>query len=448
MMLPWHRASREFINRYTEGWSAWTVVILLVLFMLINFADKVVLALVAIPVMDEFSLTPTQFGLLGSSFFLLFSVSAVVTGFIVNHVRTRGAILAMALVWSLAQFSVIAAGCFGLLMTARIILGAGEGPAYPVALHSVYKWFCNERRAIPTALVSGGGLVGLIVAPPALTYVITHVSWRWAYVLLGLIGLLWALAWLMFGAEGGQSVAPQQSDNDAHVPYLRLLFNGTALAAFASGFAAYWGIALLFTWFTPYLVKGLGFSQSSAGWLTSLPSLCSLVFLTAGAWVSQAALSWGVTTRVARGMMTGAAALLGGIAMILAPLVASSTAKVGLISFGMELPAMIFVLGHPMIAEFTPAPQRGAMLAITNSIWTAAGVLVPYVMGHVIERGATVAQGYEHGFVICGVIVSACGVISLIFLRPEAELRKFSSGAHGSIAVQASSSGLWTVDRP
>ena len=72
MMLPWHRASRGFINRYTEGWSAWTVVILLVLFMLINFADKVVLALVAIPVMDEFSLTPTQFGLLGSSFFLLF----------------------------------------------------------------------------------------------------------------------------------------------------------------------------------------------------------------------------------------------------------------------------------------------------------------------------------------------------------------------------------------
>jgi hypothetical protein len=65
-----------------------------------------------------------------------------------------------------------------------------------------------------------------------------------------------------------------------------------------------------------------------------------------------------------------------------------------------------------------------------------------------IEGGATVAQGYEHGFVICGVITSACGVISLILLRPEAELRKFSSGARGSIAVQASSSGLWTADRP
>jgi MFS transporter, ACS family, D-galactonate transporter len=44
--------------------SAWTVVALLSCFMLINFADKVVLALAAVPVMDEFSLTPTRFGLL------------------------------------------------------------------------------------------------------------------------------------------------------------------------------------------------------------------------------------------------------------------------------------------------------------------------------------------------------------------------------------------------
>jgi MFS family permease len=29
----------------------------------------------------------------------------------------------------------------GTLIACRIILGAGEGPAYPVALHATYKWF-------------------------------------------------------------------------------------------------------------------------------------------------------------------------------------------------------------------------------------------------------------------------------------------------------------------
>src|SRR5262249_15562834 len=66
--------------------GAWLIVALLFLFMLINFADKAVIGIAAVPIMQELQLSPRQFGLLGSSFFLLFSVSAIVTGFIVNRV--------------------------------------------------------------------------------------------------------------------------------------------------------------------------------------------------------------------------------------------------------------------------------------------------------------------------------------------------------------------------
>src|ERR1700726_47748 len=78
--------------------GAWLIVTLLFLFMLINFADKAVIGIAAVPIMDELHLSPREFGLLGSSFFLLFSVSAVVTGFVVNRVETRWALLVMGLV--------------------------------------------------------------------------------------------------------------------------------------------------------------------------------------------------------------------------------------------------------------------------------------------------------------------------------------------------------------
>src|SRR5579864_3127446 len=84
--------------------QAWLMVALLFLFMLINFADKAVIGIAAVPIMQELHLTPRQFGLVGSSFFLLFAVSAVVTGFIVNRVQTRWALLAMGVVWALTQF--------------------------------------------------------------------------------------------------------------------------------------------------------------------------------------------------------------------------------------------------------------------------------------------------------------------------------------------------------
>ena len=74
--------------------GAWTIVLLLFLFMVINFADKAVVGLAAVPIMQELRLTPKQFGLIGSSFFLLFALSAIVTGFIVNRVQTRWVSLA------------------------------------------------------------------------------------------------------------------------------------------------------------------------------------------------------------------------------------------------------------------------------------------------------------------------------------------------------------------
>ncbi len=69
---------------------------------MINFADKIVVGLAGPAIMNDPSLklTPEQFGLLGSSFFFLFAISAVVVGFVSNRVQTKRTLLIMALVWS------------------------------------------------------------------------------------------------------------------------------------------------------------------------------------------------------------------------------------------------------------------------------------------------------------------------------------------------------------
>jgi MFS family permease len=90
--------------------GAWKITFLLFLFMLVNFADKIVVGLAGVPIMTELKLEPEQFGLLGSSFFFLFSIAAIVVGFIVNRVATRWVLLALALVWALAQFPMVGHG--------------------------------------------------------------------------------------------------------------------------------------------------------------------------------------------------------------------------------------------------------------------------------------------------------------------------------------------------
>src|SRR4051794_33362407 len=95
----------------------------------------------AVPIMEELKLSYEQFGLLGSSFFFLFAVSAVAVGFIANRVPSKWTLLAMAVVWSVVQFPMVGIVNLEILMACRIVLGAGEGPAAPIATHAIYKWF-------------------------------------------------------------------------------------------------------------------------------------------------------------------------------------------------------------------------------------------------------------------------------------------------------------------
>src|SRR6478609_2239620 len=118
--------------------GAWKITFLLFLFMLVNFADKIVVGLAGAPIMDDMKLEPEQFGLLGSSFFFLFSISAIVVGFIVNRIDTRWVLLAMAVIWSLAQFPMVGAVSFTTLLICRIIRGGGTCDLQMVSRREAY----------------------------------------------------------------------------------------------------------------------------------------------------------------------------------------------------------------------------------------------------------------------------------------------------------------------
>ena len=182
--------------------GAWKITFLLFLFMLVNFADKIVVGLAGVPIMTDLKLDAEQFGQLGSSFFLLFSISAIIVGFIVN---TRRHALGAAGDGGDLVAGAIPDGrqvCFTTLLVCRIILGAGEGPAFSVATHAIYKWFPDEKRTLPTAILSQGSAFGVILAVPALNWVIVNYSWHHAFGVLGVVGLFWVVAWLALGKEG------------------------------------------------------------------------------------------------------------------------------------------------------------------------------------------------------------------------------------------------------
>jgi ACS family D-galactonate transporter-like MFS transporter len=416
--------------------GAWAIVALLFFFMLINFADKAIIGLAGVPIMTELNLTPKQFGVVASSFFLLFSFSAVITGFVANRVRSKWVLLAMGLIWALVQFPMMGTLGIELLIACRIVLGAGEGPAYPMALHAAYKWFPDEKRALPTAFVSQGAAFGVVIAIPLLNYIITTYNWHYAFGALGIVGLVWVIVWALLGREGhiGDS-ATEGAASIEPAPYRALLLNPTNLASWCTYFSAYFGLALVLSWFTPYLVKGLGFDQAAAGKLTVLPFLVSAVVVPAGGWLSQQMMKRGASSRAARGIFCGVAVCLGGLALLATPYAPNVATAITLIVAGTALPSMVFTLAPTILSEITPAPQRAAVLGINSAVGTSAGIIAPYLMGSVVERAASASEGYSNGFVICGAVALTGGLIGLFFLRPEREVAGFAVRANRDAAI-------------
>jgi MFS family permease len=256
---------------------AWTAVALVFLFMLINYADKAVIGLSSGQIIREMGLTHTQFGMLGSAFFLLFSVSGVAVGFLANRIRTKTLMLVMSMVWSAALLPMIRASGFAALVGSRVILGAAEGPAFPVAIHAVYKWFDNRRRALPSSIVASGAAFGAGIVAPLVTWIIERYGWHSAFGVLGLAGLAWALLWMILGREGpGDTATDAESasvlDDSRKIPYRRLILSRTAVGVYIAGFAAYWIISLNLVWLANYLIKVLQMAPADAAWVIALPS--------------------------------------------------------------------------------------------------------------------------------------------------------------------------------
>ena len=103
--------------------------------------------------------------------------------------------------------------------------------------------------------------------------------------------------------------------------------------------------------------------------------------------------------------------------------------RVALLVVGTGLTGSIYVVCAPMLGEFTPVSQRGAMLAIYGAIYTLAGVAAPIVMGSMEQRAATPREGYISGFVINAVILIVAGLLGLLLLWPGTEKARLSRAA-------------------
>jgi ACS family hexuronate transporter-like MFS transporter len=162
----------------------------------------------------------TAFGLLGTAFFVAYTLSNGLSGFAIDRLGTRlGYSLSMA-VWTTAAILHALAHTpvqFGAL---RFLLGLGEAGNWPAAVKLTAEWFPPHERSTASGIFNSGSALGSVIAPPLIAWLGLRFGWRAAFLAVGVVGYLWLAAfWLVY-----RTPAPARPEAQASpVPARRLL---------------------------------------------------------------------------------------------------------------------------------------------------------------------------------------------------------------------------------
>ncbi|RBP65731.1 sugar phosphate permease [Brevibacterium sanguinis] len=444
-----NRASIPLVFRSVVDWSdpiswpserqdryGWVITMTLFFFMMLNWADKAVLGLAAVPIMEDLDISPEAFGLVSSAMFFTFILAQILAAPLVDRIPTKWLLLVLCLIWSLAQLPIIFLASLPALWVGRLILGAGEGPSSPVILHGIYKWFPEEKRAAPGAVASVGAMVGLVVFAPVLSWAIVRFGWISAFVVLALAGVVLCGIWLVIGKEGpidrqrspgGPAPAgagKQVAAPELTLPLWRTILTPTWTLTLLTSFFAYWTFTVALSWAPAYFQTVLHLPGEQAGGLIGLIAVWGCAAMLALSGLSQRLQKRGVVTRRSRARVLGCGAIVSGVALLGAIIVSETWISVALMAVGFGTAPALFPLSLLITTELTLPSKRGTNLSLANAAQTSAGIVAPAVSGFIIGGASSGAAGYTMAFAVAAGLTLVAGILCVLFVDQQRDRRR------------------------
>jgi MFS family permease len=266
-------------STYSVGYQRWLLFVLL-LVCLINYADRSVVGAVAEPLRRELGLSDLQLGLLsGLSFALLYSILGIPFARLAER-RSRIRIIAAAtFAWSLMTVLCGAAANYVQLLLMRVGVGVGEAGFMAPATSLLGDHFRKERRALATSLMMLGVPFGALIGAMSGGIIAQSLGWRWAFVIMGIPGILIALLVLLTLREPARG--RMESEVSSDVPPLRAVArqcfaNPTFRHVMVGGMLGGFGLHGLGQFLGVYFVRVHELTYATAGMLYGLQTFASV----------------------------------------------------------------------------------------------------------------------------------------------------------------------------
>jgi MFS family permease len=369
----------------------------------VSYVDRTAISTAAPAIRADLHLTETQFGLALAAYSLPYALLQVFGGWIGDRFGPRKVLGILAVAWGISTiWTGLATGLLA-LGAARLLLGLSEGAAFPTATRAMSLWLPGDRRGYGQGVVHSAARLGAAIAPLMMAALLATVGWRAAFLALGIVSALWAIAWVRRFRDRPQDddqvseielgeLDAQHADeaprtisavNRPKVPWRRLVARiaPVTLVDFCYG----WMLWVYLTWLPSFFEAEYGLALAGFALFTSLVLSAGVVSDTLGGMLSDRLLARTRSLRTARrvNLVIGlAGSMLALIPSLLVHNLVLVTISLTLSFFFLELTNSV-LWTIPM--DIAP-DHAGVASGLMNTGFGVAGIVSPIVFGFLIDR--------------------------------------------------------------
>jgi ACS family hexuronate transporter-like MFS transporter len=172
----------------------WIICALLFFATTINYVDRQLLGILAPTLQREIGWNEIEYASLVTSFQLAYAMGLVCFGWLIDRIGTRMGLLLAVGAWSIASLAHGFVATVAGFAAARFALGLAEAGNFPASIKTVSEWFPARERAFAIGIFNSGANIGAILTPLVVPWIAMAWGWRAAFLVSGIIGVVWIIA--------------------------------------------------------------------------------------------------------------------------------------------------------------------------------------------------------------------------------------------------------------
>lgn len=428
-------ATLAVADQQRQSRRAWVMLVALSFAFACSTLDRIVISLLVEPIKADLGLSDTQFSLLqGLAFLLVYSLSGIFIGLLVDRVNRRTLIAVGVALWSLMTGLCGLARSFWQLFLARAGVGIGEATLSPAAFSLIVDMFPRSKHGFALGLYSAGGVIGGCLALMAGGTLISALAargamelpiiglvqpWQMTFFLLTLPGLVIAAAFLLLREPGRTTGVASRAQGYFSNPALREFYaNHKSLLIRHHVAVGLCNLGLLgaLSWLPSLFIRVHGWDVADIGIAAGLCYMAGgLAGLIGGGALGDYVLRFGPATRLTVCAISTAGAAVCAVIYPLAP-----NAHIAMVAFGgfMMCGSLPLGVANAALQLIVHGSIRGVVSSIYYLVLSLVAILGPTLIAVLADRVFPEQVGIRYATAIVLGVTAVMSTLLFIWVTP------------------------------